>query len=194
MGNIIKSEEYIEFFDFVTFIVRHHLFTTDQIKNIAVAIDKPFSPYRLDLNTKTIIPVFSEQQAATLQSDLTLAFDTSFSGAKIHLQTALDALNNADYRTVVRESINAVESAVRDFTKDPNAILSRALRKLVDELGVHRALADAFEKLYAYTSDEKGIRHALVFGDNEKVAFDEAIFFVSACTAFVAFLGQKAKK
>jgi hypothetical protein len=105
----------------------------------------------------------------------------------------LDALNQGDHRAVVRESINAVESAVRDFTNDPNAILSRALRKLVDEQGMHRALSDAFEKLYAYTSDENGIRHALVFGDNEKVGFDEAIFFVSACSAFVAFLGQKAK-
>jgi hypothetical protein len=102
-------------------------------------------------------------------------------------------LNHAKYRDVVRESINAVESTVRDFTKNPSAILSGALKKLRDEKELHRALSDAFEKLYSYTSDEKGIRHALVFDDNEKVGFDEAIFFVSACSAFVAFLGQKAK-
>lgn len=48
-----------------------------------------------------------------------------------------------------------------------------------------------FDKLYAYTSDEKGIRHALVLGDNEKIGIDEAIFFLSACTAFVGFLSHK---
>jgi hypothetical protein len=61
----------------------------------------------------------------------------------------------------------------------------------VSEIGVHKALADSFDKLYAYTSDEKGIRHALVFGDNEKVGLDEAVFFLSACTAFVGFLSRK---
>lgn len=58
---------------------------------------------------------------------------------------------------------------------------------------MHRALLDAFEKLYAYTSDEKGIRHSLVLADNQKVGFDEALFFVSACSAFIAYLSSKAK-
>jgi hypothetical protein len=86
-----------------------------------------------------------------------------------------------------------VESAVKDFTGDPNAVLSQAVKSMVSETRVHKALADAFDKLYAYTSDEKGIRHALVFGDNEKVGFDEAVFFLSACTAFVGFLSRKKK-
>jgi PAS domain-containing protein len=190
---VFKQGDWIELFDFITFIVRDGNCPRELIEDIVAALDEPYSPYRLDINSLTIIPVISEIQAETLKSDLGRVFETPFAGAKTHLQAALDALNQGDHRAVVRESINAVESAVRDFTNDPNAILSRALRKLVDEQGMHRALSDAFEKLYAYTSDENGIRHALVFGDNEKVGFDEAIFFVSACSAFVAFLGQKAK-
>ena len=49
-----------------------------------------------------------------------------------------------DHRTSVRESIHAVESAVKDFTDDPSAVLSKAVRSLVVEIGVHKALADAF--------------------------------------------------
>ncbi|WP_439922604.1 hypothetical protein [Nitrobacter sp. JJSN] len=126
-----------------------------------------------------------------MQRDMQVAFSSSFSGSKTHLQTALSALGEGEYRTAVRELIHAVESAVKDFTGDQSAVLSKALKSLINETGVHRALADAFDKLYAYTSDEKGIRHALVFGNNEKVGFDEGVFFLSACTAFVGFLSRK---
>jgi hypothetical protein len=164
------------------------------IEDIERILEKPFSPYRLDIYTRTIVPAISDEHATTLKSDINRVFQTPFVGAKAHLQTALDALNKSNHRDVIRESINAIESAVRDFAQDPKADLKRAIRKLSDNQGVHSSLSQAFEKLYAYTSDEKGIRHALVFGDNEKVGFDEAIFFVSACSAFVAFLGQKAKE
>ena len=79
----------------------------------------------------------------------------------------------------------------KDRTKVSFAALSKAIKSLVNENGMHRALADAFDRIYAYSSDEKGIRHALVFDDNEKVGLDEAVFFLSACTAFVGFLGRK---
>jgi hypothetical protein len=161
------------------------------IERIAGAVNQPFSPYRLSIEAKTFFPKAEKEETAALERDLGTAFSTPFSGSKIHLRSGLEALGKADYRTVVRESIHAVESAVKDFTDDPNAVLSKAVKSLVGEARVHRALADAFDKLYAYTSDEKGIRHALVFGDNEKVGFDEAMFFLSACTAFVGFLGRK---
>ena len=78
----------------------------------------------------------------------------------------------------------------KDRTKVSFAALSKAIKSLVSENGMHRALADAFDKIYAYSSDEKGVRHALVFDDNEKVGLDEAVF-LSACTAGVGFLGRK---
>jgi hypothetical protein len=109
------------------------------------------------------------------------------------VQAALDALNKESFRDVIRESIHAVESAIREYTGDPKATLSKGLRTLADQSGMHKALMDAFEKLYAYTSDEKGIRHSLVFSENQKVGFDEALFFVSACSAFVAYLSLKAR-
>jgi hypothetical protein len=189
--NFFKSSDYIEFFDFITFFVRDRDCPKDLIKNIAEAMDEPFSPYRLSIKARTVFPAIGVEETNSLEKDIDVAFSSPFLGSKAHIQAALDALCKGDYRGTVRESIHAVESAVKDFTDDTSATLSKAVKSLVGENVIHKALADAFDKLYAYTSDEKGIRHALVFGDNEKVGLDEAIFFLSACTAFVGFLSRK---
>jgi hypothetical protein len=190
-SNFFKNSDYVDLFDFVTFIVRDPDCPKVLIRDFAESLDKPFSPYRLSVDAKTIFPAVEEQQTDALLRDIGEAFSSPFSGSKSHIQTALQSLGDGDYRATVRESIHAVESAVRDFTGDPSAVLSKALKTLVGDLGVHRALSEAFDKLYAYSSDEKGIRHALVFGDNEKVGLDEAVFFVSSCTAFVGYLSRK---
>jgi hypothetical protein len=190
-SNFFKNSDYVELFDFITFIVRDPTCPEDLIRDFANSLDKPFSPYRLSVDAKTIFPAIEKEQTDALLRDLHDAFSSPFAGGKSHLQTALQSMGTGDYRATVRESIHAVESAVRDFTGDPNAILSKALKKLVGEVGIHKALAEAFDKLYAYSSDEKGIRHALVFGENESVGLDEAVFFLSSCTAFVGFLSRK---
>jgi hypothetical protein len=187
-----RKADYVELFDFITFFLRDRDCPDEVIKEIAGAIDGPWSPYRLLLKPPTVFPAISPEEATVLKRDLTTAFSSKFGGARTHLRLSLDVLNKGDYRAVVRESIHAVESAVRDFTGDQSAILSRALKKLTDESGLHPALSNAFDKLYAYSSDEKRIRHALVFQENEKVGFDEAMFFVSACSAFIGLLSRKA--
>lgn len=190
-SDFFKDSDYVELFDFVTFVVRDVDCPKALIHDFANALDKPFSPYRLSVEAKTIFPTIGENETNALERDIKLAFSSPFSGSKVHIQSALNALGEGDYRSTVRESIHSVESAVKDFTGDTGATLSKAVKSLVGEEGVHKALADAFDKLYAYTSDEKGIRHALVFGNNERVGLDEAAFFLSACTAFVGFLSRK---
>jgi hypothetical protein len=187
-----SKDSYLEIFDFITFLIRDKDCPSKIVETVSQALDKSYSPYRIVGVPPTIVPIVSEEQATMLKADVGAVFDSKFAGAKTHLQAALNGFQDSDHRAVVRESINAVESAVRDFTGDQSAVLSRALRRIIDDGKMHRALGDAFEKLYAYSSDEKGIRHALVFGENEKVGFDEATFFVSACAAFVAFLSRKA--
>ncbi len=51
---------------------------------------------------------------------------------------------------------------------------------------MHPALEAAFTKLYDYTSDAKGIRHALL--DEDRVTFEEAKFMLVACSAFVNYV------
>ncbi len=70
-------------------------------------------------------------------------------------------------------------------------MLPDALKLLEKENGLHPALKEGFIRLYGYTSDEKGIRHALLESDNKDVGVDEALFMFSACAAFVSFLARK---
>ncbi|WGS63939.1 hypothetical protein [Marinitoga aeolica] len=50
------------------------------------------------------------------------------------------------------------------------------------------------KKLYGYTSDEKGIRHALLEGESTNISFDEAKFMLVSCSAYVNYLIEKVSK
>jgi hypothetical protein len=67
--------------------------------------------------------------------------------------------------------------------------LGQLVKKLEDEIGLHSALRNAFSSLYGYTSDEDGIRHAIL--ESSTVGFDEAKFFLVTCSAFVNFVQSK---
>ncbi len=69
--------------------------------------------------------------------------------------------------------------------------LSDALTLLALKNPIHPALRDAIKKLYAYSSDEKGIRHALLEGGNDNVGPDEAIFMYVSCATFISFMLRK---
>jgi hypothetical protein len=53
---------------------------------------------------------------------------------------------------------------------------------------LHGGLKAAFGKLYGYSSDEEGVRHALVFGEEAKVDETDALFMLGACASFVSYL------
>jgi hypothetical protein len=50
-------------------------------------------------------------------------------------------------------------------------------------------LKEAFDKLYAYTNSEDGIRHAKMTNNN--VSFGEAKFMLVACSAFINYITFK---
>ena len=79
------------------------------------------------------------------------------------------------------------------MTLDPTAdVLSKALAKLEQKIAIHPAMKKGFTSLYAYTSDEGGIRHALL-EDAAKVDEADALFMLGACAAFVSYLLNKAR-
>lgn len=69
--------------------------------------------------------------------------------------------------------------------------LASALNELSKKTNVHGALRAGFVKLYGYTSDEDGIRHAILTEPN--VGFDEAKYMIILCSAFVNYLISKAQ-
>jgi AbiJ N-terminal domain 4 len=113
----------------------------------------------------------------------------------MHLTTALKLFSDKespDYRNSIKESISAVEALCRIITDKPKATLGEALDKIKKSelIDLHPALNSAFDKLYGYTSDKDGIRHALLDGKNE-LKQEDAIFMLVACSAFVNYLKAK---
>jgi len=91
--------------------------------------------------------------------------------------------NKPDYRNSIKESISAVEYIVGKITGKHT--LGNGLKKLGKV--IPKTLKVAFEKLYAYTNDVGGIRHALNDA-KENVTFKEAKFMLVVCSAFINYL------
>ena len=69
--------------------------------------------------------------------------------------------------------------------------LGPALKSIERGGALHQALKKAFDTLYGYTSNEQGIRHALLDQTDAKVGQDEAMFMFGACASFASYLWRK---
>lgn len=121
--------------------------------------------------------------------------DTINNPAKVvsaHFQKALELLyKTKDYDNSIKESITAVESMCQIITNNNKATLGDGLKALKAE--IHPALKIAFEKLYGYTSDANGIRHANGIGEGNST-FAEAKYMLVSCSAFINYLSEYSKK
>ena len=124
--------------------------------------------------------------------DEALSATERFSGARNHLTDALGKLSQKpepDKRNAITEAVAAVESAARVVTGEEKATLSDALKVLKAAGQVHPALEQAWLKLYGYTSDEHGLRHAMTKEPN--IDFATAKYMVVSCAAFVNLLSAR---
>lgn len=147
--------------------------------------EEEFVGYRMIAHE--ITPIINEVEINEIKTSL----DIEFEGCKSHIKKGLSLLSDRekpDYKNSIKESISAVESICQIICKDDKATLGKALNKL-EESGIklHKSLKEAFSKLYGYTSDEGGIRHAEgLFESN--VSFEDAKFMLVTCCAFVNYL------
>lgn len=117
-----------------------------------------------------------------------------YAGAAEHIRVAVSLFSKKpepDYRNAIKEAISAVKSVVKAITEKPNATLGEALKIIDKKAGVHPALREAMNKLYGYTNDEDGIRHAIFEGG--KIDEAEAKFMIVTCSAFVTFCIQRSQ-
>lgn len=153
--------------------------------------EEEFVGYRMIANK--ITPITNEVEINEIKTSL----DIEFEGCKSHIKKGLSLLSDRekpDYKNSIKESISAVESICQIICKDDKATLGKALNKL-EESGIklHKSLKEAFSKLYGYTSDEGGIRHAEgLFESN--VSFEDAKFMLVTCCAFVNYLISTCKE
>lgn len=156
-------------------------------------LEKELSAYRFidDYITEIIDGTeLKEIEEAIEESD-----KSKFVGVNKHLKTALAMLSdrkNPDYRNSIKESISAIEAMCQIITGDYKAELGKALKVLERSIDIHPALKRGFSALYGYTSDEGGIRHAMIDENNSQ--FEDAKYMLVSASAFINYLKVKYSK
>ena len=134
-----------------------------------------------------IVPITDEQELGAVEE----ACRNPIEGCRKQMQKAVAFLSDRehpDYKNCIKESISAVESICQVIVGNESATLGAALMQLEKNgVSIHPSLKIAFSKLYGYTTDQGGIRHAEgMFESN--VTFEEAKFMLVSCSAFINYL------
>lgn len=143
------------------------------------------SAYRFVENQ--IVEITAEEEIASIEDALNSS--SPFPGVQAHLKSSIQLLSDRkspDYRNSMKEAISAVESICQELTGDSNATLGGAIKVIEDKKGIHPALKKALSKLYGYTSDADGIRHAML--EETNLTYTDAKFMLVSCTAFINYL------
>ena len=163
--------------------------------DIARIFENHLAAYRLDASKTPpqFIPRSNPEEGEATRQAISTIEENDFSGASTHLREAAKCINAGHFAQSVAHSIHAVESVARIIAPKNTNTLKPALATL-EKAGLHPALKEAFNKLYGYTSDEQGIRHALLDKDSADVNVDEAQFMFGACASFAAYLINRNRK
>ena len=146
-------------FDFIEMIMRHPdcpQFFTQEMSRLFIECRLAYAI--ADQGDPQIVPAATREEGQSVVAAMEQLQQTGLTAAATHLAQSSQCINEGDWLGSVRESIHAVESAARQLNPAAKT-LSPALEVLP---GLHPALKEAFQKLYGYTSDEQGIRHALL--------------------------------
>lgn len=188
---ILSSSSWFEVYDFVeihlSFLEKDDCTQRIQQYNEIFAEEK--SGYRIVAGE--IAPITNKSEIQSIEQ----ATSTPYQSVNQHIQKALAFYANIktpDYENSVKESISAVEAMCCIIT-GKNATLNKAIEKLKNNgVHIHHALEKAFISLYAYTCDEKGIRHAGIEFVNAPA--EDAKYMLISCSAFVNYLMEKWSK
>lgn len=141
-----------------------------------------------------LIPLSGPAEVAAIEGALATTSRTGLNGAHAHISAALQLLAkrpNPDFRNSIKESVSAVEALAKQLGTAESHGLSGALTELGKKIPIHGGLRAGLLSLYGYTSDEGGIRHAML--EEPNLGYDEAKYMAVACSAFVNFLAAKAE-
>lgn len=172
--------------DLVEFFVRHSGCSNEMKRELSEVFVTSRAAYRV-FDNSYIAAIGTDEQAKAFERAIADAEAKNATAARAQLIAAGVALRNSDWAGSVRESIHAVEAMAVRLAPDKNT-LGAALKILESKGHLHGGLKAAFSSLYGYTSDEEGVRHALVLGGEARVDEADALFMLGACAAFVSYL------
>ncbi|WP_164742596.1 AbiJ-NTD4 domain-containing protein [Caldicellulosiruptor changbaiensis] len=192
--------KWYEVYDFIEFILNNNDFIPSYLliefaRSCNKVLERENSAFRI-INNKYIIEITSEEEINAIENVLNLPND--YKVIRLHLEEAIKLLSNREskdphkYRNSIKESISAVEAICREVSGKDKATLGDALKAIAKNNVIHPALKEAFEKLYGYTNDAEGIRHALL--EEPNLNYEDALYMVVTCSAFVNYLIQKSNK
>ena len=188
----IENLPFNQVFDLIQFVIRHANCPPEFIDEMKRAFAHSMLAYTIGkAKPPTIIPSVTEAEGNTIVESLQLLRRAGLEGSASHMRNASECINNGDWAGSIRESINAVESVARQLDPKSSGTLRGALAALENRQALHPALKEAFTKLYGYTSNEQGIRHALLDRSSANVGIDEAVFMLGACASFASYLWRK---
>lgn len=181
----VLSGEWHEVFDVIEFALAclPKYLSDNLVKNINHVLTEEKSAYRVVSNQLVEITNSGEIQ------EVDAAAQTGLDGVSAHINAATKFLSdrkNPNYRNSIKESISAVESLFKIITNQKSGDLGDGLKELKKQFEIHPALLGGFEKIYAYTSDAGGIRHAIF--DTDKTTFTDAKFMLVSCSAFINYV------
>jgi hypothetical protein len=188
--------DYLEIYDFVDFIAvsdNEYFYNEDYIEAMNFVLKRDLSGYRFVNGILT--PIINEVEIGEIERAISSTTNGNLKGVNIHLSDALNKLSdkkNPDYRNSIKESISALESLCQKITGDPKAELGKALKILGSKLPIHRALEQGFIKIYGYTSDSDGIRHAMM--EETNLDQEDALYMLIAVSSFINYLITKVNK
>ena len=196
LGEGFLDEKIIEWwkvYDFLEFIITcmknskkdkyNTSFIVDFINKCNKVLEEENSAWRVKKDTGTVVPIANETELQSIEEAST---SDTFG---IHIKKAVRFLSlkqNPDYENSIKESILAVESILKQIGS-PKKTLGQNIKNLQD---IHPALREGFSKLYGFTSDKNGIRHAS-FKGYLTCDFETAKYMLVTCSAFCNLLNSK---
>lgn len=188
INNHILSCQWFEVYDFIEI----HLLSIseekrkERVQQYNLIFEEEGVPYRI--SDGVVVPIYNETELSVIEQ----ASNTEFDSVNQHLKKALLCFSDRkqpDYENTIKESISAVE-AMCCIINGKNETLNKALDHLQNNgVHIHPAMKNAFVSLYAYTCDEKGIRHAGIEFVN--TPSEDAKYMLISCSAFVNYLIEK---
>ncbi len=171
-------------FDYVEYFIHSEVLDEELVNAI---LEREAAAYRtID---GMICEVTDAGEIATINQ--ALALEDKFKPVADHFRTAAERLSdriNPDYRNSIKESISGVEAMAQIVSGGKADTLGRLLSRLERDQNMNGALKTGFSSIYGWTSDDKGIRHAMAFPDQQPVNQADAKFFLIACSAFANYL------
>ena len=167
-------------FDLILHIARHEQCPEEYHARVASTLQQHRLAYVYDAKSRTIFPASTPEEGQAIVGAVNQLQESGLDGARQHLIDSATFLNQGHWANSIKESISAVESVARGIAPG-----TRNLGSALNQLGhrgmlEHPSLRNGLEKLYEYTNEEGGIRHARLNEDASNVGQDEAVFMLGA--------------